>query len=323
MKAIVQKAYGLQDVLNLDEVDQPVPGDDEVLVEVEAAALHVGDWMVMQGVPYVMRLGLGLRSPRVGIPGLDLAGRVVGVGKEVHGVQAGDEVFGEGKGACAEYAVVASDKMVPKPEELSFEEAAALPVSGATALRGIRDAGKVNAGQKVLINGATGGVGVYAVQIAKALGAEVTGVCGPSNVDLLQSLGADHVVDYTKADYTKGTERYDLILDNVANHPFAESRKALTPDGSLISNSGRSDGRIFGAVGRMARAAIGSVFIRQQGRPFYSPGTKQDLLDLLALIDDGKLRPVVDRAFPLAETAAAMEYVGKGHASGKIVIAVR
>lgn len=322
MKAVVQNTYGSPDVLTVTEIDKPVPKDNEVLVRVEAAAVHIGDLMLMQGTPYVMRLGAGLRKPRKSVPGFDVAGTVEAVGKDVTDFQPGDEVFGECSGSCAEYATVAADKMAPKPASLTFEQAAAVPVSGVTALRGIRDAGKVEAGQKVLINGATGGVGMYAVQIAKSLGAEVTGVCSARNAELARSLGAAHVVDYTQQDYTKGEERYDLILDNVANHSLAESRRALTPTGSLIPNSARSKGRWFGAVGRMAQAAFTSIFVGKQGRPFYSPVKKQDLVDLTELIEAGKLRPVIDRTFPLAETAAAMEYIGHGHASGKTVIKI-
>ncbi len=320
MRAIVQDAYGPPDVFRMAEVEKPVPKDSQMLVQVHAAALHIGDALLTKGMPYVMRLGAGLRRPRKNIPGFDVAGRVEAVGKDVTGLAPGDEVFGECSGSCAEYALITDANVAPKPAGLSFEEAAAIPVSGVTALRGIRDAGKVKAGQKALINGATGGVGVYAVQVAKSLGAEVTAVCGPGNAELARSLGADHVIDYTKEDYTQGEKRYDLILDNVANHSLAEARRALTPTGSLIPNSARSSGRGMGAVGRMAHAAFASIFIRQQGRPFYSPVKKQDLLDLTELIDAGKLRPVIDRTYPLAETAAALEYIGQGHASGKTVI---
>lgn len=323
LKAIVQDSYGPPEGFELREVDKPTIKDDEVLVKIEAAAVHIGDLMLMKGEPYIMRLGTGFRRPRKKIPGFDIAGRVEAVGKDVTSFQPGDEVFGEcSSGSCAEYAAAKAGGLAPKPEGLSFEEAAAVPVSGVTALRGIRDAGKVKAGQNVLINGATGGVGMYAVQIAKALGAEVTGVCGPTNAELARSLGADHVLDYTKTDYASGPERYDLILDNVANHSLAAARRAVAPGGQLIPNSARSNGRWFGAVGRMAQAALSAIFVKRQGRPFYSPVKTEDLLDLTEFIDSGKLNPVIDKTYPLSETAAAMAYVATGHASGKTVIKV-
>jgi NADPH:quinone reductase-like Zn-dependent oxidoreductase len=323
MKAVVQDEYGSDKVLKLSDVERPVPKEDEVLVRVENAALHIGDLMLMKGEPYVMRLGAGLRRPKKRIPGFDFAGVVESAGAEVAGMETGDEVFGEAKsGSCAEYLVAAADSIAPKPTGLNFAEAAAIPVSGVTALRGIRDAGKAKPGDKVLVNGATGGVGIYAVQIAKSLGAEVTAICGPSNVELARQLGADHVIDYTAQDYTEGGPRYDLILDNVANRPLADARKAVAEGGTLISNSARSKGRWLGAVGRMTQAAIVSVFIKKQGRPFYSPVRRQDLLDLTEMINAGGLRAVIDRSYPLAETPAAMEYIATGHASGKTVIEI-
>ncbi len=323
MKAIVQDTYGGPDVLVARTIAEPTPKDGEALVAVRAAALHIGDLMLMQGEPFVMRLGAGLRRPRKHIPGFDFAGVVASVGADVSGVQPGDEVFGETNGgSCAEYVVATPDKIAPKPARLTFEEAAAVPVSGATALKGIRDVGKVEGGHRVLINGATGGVGIYAIQIAKALGAEVTAVCGPGNAQLARELGADHVIDYTRDDYTRGEARYDLILDNVANHSLADARKAVAAGGSYITNSARSEGRWFGAVGRMMHAGVVSLFVPKQGRPFYSPVRRQDLLDLTGLIEGGELRPVIDRTYPLAETAAAIDYVAGGHASGKTVITV-
>lgn len=323
MRAIVQHEYGPPDVLRLEDVAKPVPKDDQVLVRVEAAAIHVGDWFLTQGVPYIMRLGTGLRRPRKSVPGFDVAGRVEAVGKDVTAFAEGDEVFGEASsGSCADFATAAADKVAPKPADLTFEQSAAVPVSGVTALRGIRDSGKVEQGQKVLVNGATGGVGVYAVQIARALGAEVTAVCSTDNLDLARSLGADHVVDYTREDFTKGEQRYDLILDNVGNRPLAECRRALTANGIHIPNSGRSQGRWVGPLGRMSKAALGSVVLRNQGRPYYSPVKRQDLLDLTAFIESGSVAPVIDRTYPLADTPAAMEYVGLGHVAGKTVIAL-
>ena len=323
MKAIAQDTYGGSDTLLLRDVEDPALKDAEALVAVRAAALHIGDLMLMRGEPYVMRPGTGLRRPKKHIPGFDFAGVVKSVGKDASGVEPGDEVFGEANGgSCAEYVVVTGERMAPKPAALAFEEAAAVPVSGVTALRGIRDAGNVKAGDRVLINGATGGVGIYAIQIAKHLGADVTAVCGPRNVELARKLGADHVIDYTQDDYTQGEARYDLILDNVANRSLADARKAVAAGGSYISNSARSDGHWFGAVGRMMWAGVLSVFVPKQGRPFYSPVRQQDLLDLTELIEGGRLRPIIDRTYPLAETAAAMDYIAGGHASGKTIITI-
>jgi NADPH:quinone reductase-like Zn-dependent oxidoreductase len=323
MRAIVQDTYGGSDTLVEREIADPTPKDDEVLVAVRAAAVHIGDVMLMRGEPYVMRLGSGVRRPKKRIPGFDFAGVVTVVGSAVSGVAPGDAVFGEaGSGSCAGYVVVTPKTMASKPESLTFEEAAAIPVSGVTALRGIRDAGKVKAGDRVLVNGATGGVGIYAIQIAKALGAEVTAVCGPGNVGLAEDLGADHVVDYTKDDYTRGSVRYDLILDNVANHSLADARKAVAEGGTYITNSARSEGRWFGAVGRMALAGLTSIIVPKQGRPFYSPVRRRDLLELTELINAGKLRPVIDRTYPLAEAAAAMDYIAGGHAGGKTILTI-
>ncbi len=323
MKAIVQDTYGGTDVLSLRDVADPTPKNGAVLVAVRAAALHIGDLMLMRGEPFVMRIGTGLRRPKKPIPGFDFAGVVTSVGQDVSRVEPGDEVFGEATGgSCAEYVVVTTEKMAPKPAALTFLEAAAVPVSGVTALRGIRDAGNVKAGDRVLINGATGGVGIYAIQIAKSLQAEVTAVCGPGNIELARELGADHVIDYTQDDYTQGEAQYDLVLDNVANRSLADARKAVAAGGSYISNSARSEGRWFGAVGRMMHAAVSSLFVRKQGRPFYSPVRRQDLLDLTELIEGGKLRPVIDRTYPLAKTTAAMDYIASGHASGKTVIKI-
>jgi NADPH:quinone reductase-like Zn-dependent oxidoreductase len=323
MKAIVQHEYGPPGVLHVEDIEPPIPKDKEVLLRVAAAAVHVGDWFLSMGTPRVMRLGTGLRRPRKKIPGFDVAGTVEMVGKDVTDVSPGDEVFGEASsGSCAEYATVAAGKLAPKPAGLKFDEAAAIPVSGATALRGIRDAGRTQQGQRVLVNGATGGVGVYAVQIAKALGAEVTAVCSAANADLAQSLGADYVIDYKTEDFTKGDRRYDLILDNVGNRSLAESRQALAADGLYIPNSGRSQGSWFGPLGRMGKAFLGSLFISGQGRPYYSPVTRQDLLDLTEFVDDGKLTPIIDRRYSLGETPAAMGYVATGHARGKAVIVI-
>lgn len=322
MKAIVQDEYGEAEVLQLRQVDKPTPGEDEVLLKVRAAALHAGDYFLTTGSPYLMRLGTGLRKPRQSTPGFDVAGVVEGVGANVVDFKIDDEVFGEAVGSCAEYVCTSPDKLVHKPTNLSLEHAAALAVSGVAALRGIRDAGKVSPGQHVLINGASGGVGTYAVQIAKALGAEVTGVCSTPNVDLVRSIGADHVIDYTQEDFTQAGPRYDLILDNVANHSMADVRRALVPKGRLVPNSGRSDGHWFGAFGRMIAAAVLSLLVRQQGHPFFAPVKKQHLLDLKNLIEEGKIVPVIARTYPFEETAKAMADVGAGHVAGKAVITI-
>ncbi len=322
MKAIVQDEYGPPEVLEPRDIDTPGIKDQEVLVRVRAAAVHPGDLFFMEGVPYVFRIGFGLRGPRRKVPGFDVAGIVEAVGTKVKGLRPGDEVFGNGKGTCAEYAAASENALASRPADLTFEQAAAVPTSAVAALRGIRDAGKVRPGQKVLINGASGGVGTYAVQIAKALGADVTGVCSTRNVDLVRSIGADHVIDYTREDFTQGGPRYDLILDNVANHSLSETRRALTPGGVLLPNSGTSGGRWFGPLGRIALASVVSPFVGRQGRPFVATVKTIDLVDLTELIETGKLTPVIDRSYPLSETPEAMRYVARGHARGKVVVTV-
>jgi NADPH:quinone reductase-like Zn-dependent oxidoreductase len=273
-----------------------------VLVRVRAAAVHPGDLFFTEGVPYVFRIGYGLRGPRRKIPGFDVAGVAEAVGTKVKEkeLRPGDEVFGNG--TCAEHAAASEDALAPKPSGLTFEQAAAVPTTAVAALRGIRDAGSLQPGQRVLINGASGGVGTYAVQIAKALGAEVTGVCSTRNVDLVRSIGADHVIDYTQEDFTQGGPRYDLILDNVANHSLSDLRRTLTPEGILLPSSGSGGGRWFGPLGRIALASVLSPFIRKQGRPFVAVVKKVDLVHLTELIEAGKLTPVIDRTYPLNST---------------------
>lgn len=318
MKAIVQTGYGsAADVLELTEIDAPSPGEADVLVRVRAASVHAGDYFIVRGVPYVARFSAGWPRPKNYIPGYDVAGIVEAVGSKVTAFRPGDEVFGEcGGGACAEYVCAAGDRFVPKPDGLSFKEAAAVPVSALAALQGLRDAGRVQPGHKVLVNGASGGVGTFAVQIAKVFGAEVTGVCSTRNVEMVRSLGADRVIDYTREDFTRGDERYDIIFDNVANRSFSELRRVLTPAGTHIPNSGHA------GIGYLLRAFVRSLFVRGQGRPFLSAPTQEDLLVLKRFIDNGQLKPVIDRSFPLEETAAAIDYIGKGHARGKVVIIV-
>jgi NADPH:quinone reductase-like Zn-dependent oxidoreductase len=324
MKAIVQTGYGSPDVLEFRDIEKPVAKDDEVLIRVRAAALHAGDYFIMRGVPYVARLVVGLLKPRANyVVGLDVAGCVEAVGKNVARFRPGDEVFAacsprsEGSGACAEYACSGEGNVVLKPANLTFEQAAALPVSGVAALHGLRDAGKVQPGQKVLINGASGGVGTFAVHIGKWLGAEMTGVCSTGNVDLVRSIGADHVIDYTREDFTRSGQRYDLVLDNVGNRTFADIKRSLAPDGVVLPNSGHA------GMGYFVTAFLRSILTRRQGRPFASAPNREDLVLLKELAESGKLTPVIDRTYPLSETPRALGYVGEGHARGKVVITMQ
>jgi NADPH:quinone reductase-like Zn-dependent oxidoreductase len=316
MKAIVQNGYGSPDVFELKEIDKPVVTDGDVLVRVHAAALHAGDVFVMRGDPYVARMSAGWPKPKDYVPGYDVAGQVEAVGKNVTQYQPGDEVFGACQRTCAEYVCAAADKFAPKPANLTFEQAAAVPTSAAAALRGLRDAGKVQPGQKVLINGASGGVGTFAVQIAKAFGAEVTGVCSTRNADMVRSIGADHVIDYTQEDFTQSGQRYDLILDNVANRSFSDCRRVLPLQGTLIPNSGHS------GLSYIVKALVRSAFVRQQGRPYIAIPNHEDLVVLKELIESGKVTPVIDRTYPLSETPEAFRYLDDGHARGKVVITV-
>jgi NADPH:quinone reductase-like Zn-dependent oxidoreductase len=319
MKAITQDRYGSADVLQTEDIDRPEIAENEVLVRVHAASIHIGDWVLMTGQPFVMRLGTGLHKPKHRVPGTDVAGTVEAVGAAVRGLRPGDDVFGWGSGAFAEYASGPEDQFVPKPANLTFEQAAAVGVSASTALQLLRDDAKVGPGQKVLINGASGGVGSFAVQIAKALGAEVTGVCSTKNVELVHSIGADHVIDYTREDFREGAERYDLILDNVGNRSMADTRRALKPNGMLISNGG---GHTPGKLGRVIRGALASMFVRQQARPSLKTQNHADLVALTKLIEAGTVTPVIGGTYPLAETARAIAHVAGGHARGTLVIAV-
>src|SRR6187455_2626197 len=290
MKAIMQTRYGSARVLETRDIDKPAVGDDEVLVRVAAASIHVGDWILMTGSPFVMRFATGLRKPKNRVPGTDFAGTVEAVGSDVTRFRPGDDVFGWGAGAFAEFAHASEDQLVKKPADLTFEQAAAIGVSASTALQLLRDNGKVQPGQKVLINGASGGVGTFAVQIAKAFGAEVTGVTSTKNVEMVRSIGADHVIDYTKEDFTREGPRYDLILDNVGNHSMAETRRALTPDGTLLSNGG---GHAGGKLGRTVRAMVASMFVRQQGKPSVKTTNRSDLEAVKELVEAGSLIPVI------------------------------
>jgi NADPH:quinone reductase-like Zn-dependent oxidoreductase len=322
MKAIVQDKYGSPDVLELREIDKPAIGDRDVLVRVRAAAVHPGDYFVMTGVPHIVRLALGLRKPRNAIPGRDVAGIVEAVGKDVTQFQPGDEVFGWcTTGVLAEYACAGQGNFAPKPANLTFEQAAAVAVSGTTALQALRDKGEVQPGQKVIITGASGGVGTFAVQIAKSLGAEVTGVCSTRNVDMVRLIGADHVIDYTKETFTQSGQRYDVILDNAEAQSLSECRRVLAPKGTYIPNRG-TGGRWIGPLGRIAKARVVSLFVRQSLRPFLSKENNNDLVHLKELIESGKVTPVIDRTYPLSKSADALAYVAEGHARGKVAITV-
>jgi len=322
MKAIVYHEYGPPDVLGLEDVENPVAEEGEVLVRVYGVAVNPGDWDLMNGTPYVLRLMTGLRRPNNKVLGLAVAGRIEAAGRNVSKFQPGDEVYAEiGKGGFAEYACVPEDAVAMKPSNLTFAQAATVPVAGVTALQGLRDIGRVQPGHRVLINGAAGGVGTFAVQIAKALGADVTGVCSTTNVDLVRSIGADHVIDYTQEDFSRGGKQYDLIFDNVGSRSLSDYRRALAPKGMLIPNSNKGSGHwIGGFLARAVQALVVSPFVSQKLRPFASTGKSEDLLDLTELIESGKVTPVIDRTYPLSETAEALSHYGEGHARGKVVI---
>jgi NADPH:quinone reductase-like Zn-dependent oxidoreductase len=326
MAAIVQDEYGSapEEVLRIAEVARPTIGDDGVLVGVRAASVDRGTWHAMAGLPYPIRLaGFGFRRPKALNPGRSVAGVVEAVGADVAGFRPGDEVFGvcEG-GSFAECAAARADKLAVKPANLSFEQAAALPISGLTALQAVRDHAEVTAGQKVLIIGASGGVGTFAVQIAKAFGAEVTGVCSPAKADLVRSIGADHVIDYTTHDIGEGGHRYDAILDIGGNRRLAHLRRALTRTGRLVIVGGETDGRWLGGSDRQVRAILLSKLVSQTLGTFISSENADDLAALRALVEAGKVTPVIDRTYPLRDTAAAIRHVQDGHARGKVVLAV-
>jgi NADPH:quinone reductase-like Zn-dependent oxidoreductase len=324
MKAIVQQRYGPPGVLALEEIAIPAVGSDEVLIRVRAAGLNVGDGFIMRGVPYFMRLFAGLRRPRHWVRGADVAGTVSEAGANVTDLRPGDEVFGAcgdlvAGGAFAEYARVPRGKVARKPAAISFEQTAAIPVAAVTALQALRDAGRVRPGQTVLINGACGGVGSFAVQIAKALGVQVTGVCSTKNVDMVRSIGADTVIDYTRDDFTRRPERYDVIVDNVANHRLSHLRRVVKRSGTLVPNANTS-GRWLGGLGRTISALVMAWFVPQRIRPFVAAVNQHDLATLGELIEAGKIIPVIDRTYPLADVPEALGYLGQGHARGKIVI---
>ena len=321
MKAIVQDTYGSADVLEVRDIAAPAIAAGEVLVRVHAASVDRGVWHVMTGLPYPVRLaGYGLRAPKNPVPGTSIAGVVATVGREVTRFQPGDEVFGIGQGAFAEYARAPENKLAPKPANLTFEQAAAVPVSGLTALQGLRDHGRVQPGQTVLITGASGGVGTFAVQLAAAFGAQVTGVCSTTKVDLVRSIGAGHVIDYTREDFADGKQRYDMILDIGGNPSLSRLRRALTPKGTLVIAGGETGGRWLGGSDRQLRALLLSRFVGQQLTTFICRENHEDLLVLKELIEAGRITPVIDRSYPLSEAPKAIRYLEEGRARGKVVI---
>jgi NADPH:quinone reductase-like Zn-dependent oxidoreductase len=322
-RAIVQDAYGSADLLELRDMDTPVIARDEVLVRVHAAGVDRGVWHVMTGLPYPIRLaGYGLRSPKTPVLGMDVAGVVKAVGDGVTTFQPGDAVFGIAKGSYAEYARAADGKLAHKPANLTFEQAAVVAISGLPALQGLRDHGRVQPGQSVLIIGASGGVGTYAVQLAKVFGAQVTAVCSTTKVDMVRCLGADRVIDYTQDDFADGDQRYDVILDIGGNASLSRLRRALAPKGTLVIAGGEKPGRWLGGNDRQLRALVLSRFVGQKLTTFISDENREDLIVLKELIESGKLAPVIDRTYPLIEAPDAIRYVEQGHARGKVVITV-
>jgi NADPH:quinone reductase-like Zn-dependent oxidoreductase len=325
MKAIVYCDYGLAN-LKLEEVEKPVPNDDQVLVKIRAASVNPYDWHFVEGAPKIMRImGVGLRKPKDTRLGVDFAGTVEGVGKNVTQFKPGDEVFGGRTGAFAEYVCPRADRAIAlKPANITFEQAASVNIAGITALQGVRDKGKVQPGQKMLINGASGGVGTFAVQIAKTFGANVTGVCSTRNVDLVRSLGADQVIDYTKEDFTKGEQRYDVILDNVTNHSLLECRRVLTRDGKyiMIGGGGPNEQGFIGPLANPIKAMLLSPFVSQKMGMMMADANQKDLTVLADMMQSGKLKPVIDRTYKLSEVPEAIRYLEQGHARGKVVITV-
>lgn len=322
MRAITYTEYGPPDVLQLTEVAKPAPKDDEVLIRIRAASVNPLDWHYMRGTPYFIRIGGGLRRPKSGRLGVDAAGQVEVVGKNVAHFKPGDEVFGACKGAFAEYACASEGRVALKPANLTFEQAAAVPIAGLTALQGLRDAGQIKAGQKVLINGASGGVGTFAMQIARSFGAEVTGVCSTRNVEMVRSIGADQVIDYTLEDFTKSQHQFDMIFDAVGNRSLSDCRRALTTKGTLVFIGGPDKGRWLGPVKGLLKVGVLSPFVSQKLRPFGAHLSKADLTVLRELLETGKVTPIIDRTYPLGDIPEAIRYLEEGHARGKVVITV-
>ncbi|GAA3472262.1 NAD(P)-dependent alcohol dehydrogenase [Nonomuraea roseola] len=323
MKAVVHHAYGSPDALDLREIDKPVPADDEVLIKVHAAGLNAADSFLLRGEPYAIRpMAGGLRRPRANhVLGRAVAGLVEAVGEKVTGVRAGDAVYAECPGALAAYVRAAERLVAPMPATLTFEQAAAIPVAATAALQGLRDRGQVRPGQRVLINGASSGVGTFAVQIAASLGAHVTAVCGGRNADLVGSIGADHVIDYTKEDFTRAGRRYDVIFDLIGNHPVSALRRTLSPTGTLVLSSG-GGGRWLGPARRIAASLVISPFVRQRLRPFAAKEDRADLLALNDLVESGAVTPVIQHVYPFGEALEAMRQIDGGHTTGKIVVSL-
>ena len=321
MKAIVQAKYGAPDVLELRDIDKPDVEEGDVLLQIRAAAVNIGDWHLLRGVPYVMRLISGLRRPVHEVPGLDLAGVVESVGAGVTNLRPGDEVFGWCHGAFAEYACAPERNFLAKPSSLRFDQAAAVGDSALTALNAVRDQGRVQSGHEVLINGASGGVGTFAVQVAKSFGARVTGVCSTKNADLVRSIGADQVIDYTREDFTHGGRRFDVMLDLVGNRSLSDCRRALATRGTYVLIGVADMGRWFG-LAHQIRVLTLSPFVRQRMRVFIVRHNREDLVVLKDLVEAGKVRPVIDRHYALSEVPEALAHQGEGHAQGKVVIAV-
>lgn len=323
MRAVMRRCYGVPKGIRMEKIAKPVPTEGQVLIKVRASSVNPAEWYGVSGQPRIVRLTSGIGTPKNQRVGYDMAGVIEAVGPGVTRFKPGDEVFGGVGGALAEYAIGREQgNFVLKPASLSFEEAAAIPIAAITALQGLRDQGRVSAGKKVLINGASGGVGTYAVQIAKAFGAEVTGVCSTRNVEMVRSLGADHVVDYTQEDFTAGAARYDVILDNVGNHGFTDMADVMKPDGVLVIVGGSKKGALLGPIKRIAWSKVVQPFVKQPLKFYLANVNTTDLEFLAGLAREGKLRSVIDRRYPLAETAAALEYLGTSRARGKIVVTV-
>jgi NADPH:quinone reductase-like Zn-dependent oxidoreductase len=320
MKAIVYSNYGSPDVLRCEEIEKPTVGDHEILIEVRAASVNPHDWHFMRGTPYFVRIMSGLHKPKDKRLGVDVAGQVEAVGRNVTQFKPGDEVFGWCRGAFAEYACTSESRLAIKPDNVTFEQAASAPVAAVTALQGLRDKGQIQPGQKVLINGAAGGVGTFAVQIAKSFGADVTGACSTRNVDMVRSIGADRVIDYTQADFTKSGQRYDLILDSVGNHSLLACRRALNPKGNHIAVGGPSGRWMIGPLARAITAPVLSRFVSQRFVMFLMRSSKQDLTIMHELMKTGKVTPVIDKRYRLNKVPQAIRYLEEGHARGKVVI---
>jgi NADPH:quinone reductase-like Zn-dependent oxidoreductase len=324
LKAIVRDTYGSPDVLELTDIDKPEPGDDEVLLRVHAASVNPADWHILRGAPYIARIEFGLRKPKDRVLGCDVAGHIEAVGKNVTMLQPGEEVFGSpfmhGLGAFAEWVCISEDLLAPKPAALSFEQVAAVPLAALTALQGLRDQGRIEPGHKVLIIGASGGVGTFAVQIAKSFDAEVSGVCSTRNVEMVRALGAEHVIDYTREDFTQSGQKYDLIFQLAGTLSPSECRSALTSNGNLVLSSGESEGRWIGPVDRVIKGLVLSGFVSQKMASFTVKPNREDLQLLKQFIEDGTLTPEIDRTYPLAQVPEAIRYLEEGHARGKVVI---